>query len=276
MAGMAAASGAPRVFTSPMPSYGVTARSPLVLGSSFVPHSSSRTIIASPARLIFETSTSRISMAWAGSLASIRLVIQGKHLELTEALKAYVEDKVGKAVHNHAYLVMEVDVRLSVRGGESGRGQKLQKCEVTMFTKKHGVVRAEEATDSMYSAIDRVSDVVARKLRKIKEKDGHGRRLPSHVGEILSRESSTAPPTPAVEEPDFPDEIVRTKIFDMPPLKINDAMDHMANIGHDFYAFRNAESGEVNILYKRKEGGYGIIIPREGEVEEGEEDNKNA
>eukprot|EP00250_Pteridium_aquilinum_P028403 c37092_g1_i1 orf=223-1113(+) len=203
-------------------------------------------------------------MAWGGTLASVRLIIQGKHLELTDALKAYVEDKIGNAVHNQYSLLREVDVRMSVRGGESGRGPRLQRCEVTMFTKKHGVVRAEEESDSMYASIDRVSDVVSRKLRKIKEKDGgHGRpRHQPRLGELLTTEEVEFKPK---EQSDLPDEVVRTKYFEMAPMTSDDALEQLVNVGHDFYAFRNAESGEINILYKRKHGGYGLIVPRNNE-----------
>lgn len=208
-------------------------------------------------------------MAWGGTLSAVRLIIQGKHLELTDAIKAYVEEKIGNAVHNQHNLLREVDVRMSVRGGETGRGQRLQRCEVTLFTKKHGVVRAEEEADSMYASIDRVSDVISRKLRKIKEKDGgHGRpkqvrHQAARLGELLA--------TDEVEfkhkEPnDLPDEVVRTKYFEMPPMTSYEALEQLVNVGHDFYAFRNAESGEINILYKRKHGGYGMIVPRSNEA----------
>lgn len=210
-------------------------------------------------------------MAWGGALAGVRLVIQGKHLELTDAIKQYVEEKVGNAVHNQSALVKEVDVRMSVRGGETGRGGKLQRCEVTLFTKKHGVVRAEEEAESMYASIDRVSDVISRKLRKIKEKDGgHGRPTKSRhsprIGEVLSDEVVDLDPILGRKPDDLPDEIVRTKYFEMRPMKPLEALEQLVNVGHDFYAFRNVESGEINILYKRTHGGYGIIVPRNEEA----------
>eukprot|EP01018_Ginkgo_biloba_P012275 Gb_00693 [translate_table: standard] len=210
-------------------------------------------------------------MVWNGALSSVGLIVQGKNFQLTDAVKAYVEEKVGNAVQKHAHLVREVDVRLSVRGGEIGKGPKLRRCEVTLFTKKHGVVRAEEEAETVYASIDIVSDIIQRKLRKIKEKDaGHGRswkmRKQAKVGELLSKELLVdVNEMPEKEPDDFSDEVVRTKYFEMPPMSSDEALEQLVNVDHDFYAFRNRGSGEINILYKRKHGGYGLIVPRNSE-----------
>ncbi|KAL0304489.1 UNVERIFIED_CONTAM: Ribosome-binding factor PSRP1, chloroplastic [Sesamum radiatum] len=227
---------------------------------------------------------------------------------LTPTVKSYVEEKLGKAVQKHSHLVREVDVRLSVRGGEFGKGPKLRRCEVTLFTKKHGVVRAEEDAESLYGSIDLVSSIIQRKLRKIKEKDsdrgrhmkGFDRLKVREPGALAVAEDIETVPDEGDEEEDEEtviDEIVRTKYFDMPPLTVSEAIEQLENLDHDFYGFRNEETGtsilansvvifmvdesprsgyisvyhlagEVNIVYRRKAGGYGLIIPkRNGETE---------
>ncbi|KAB2596877.1 ribosome-binding factor PSRP1 [Pyrus ussuriensis x Pyrus communis] len=213
-----------------------------------------------------------VQMSWDGPLSSVKLIIQGKNLELSESVKKHVEDKVGKAVQKHSHLVREADVRLSVRGGELGKGPRIRRCEVTLFTKKHGVFRAEEEAETLYASIDLASSIIQRKLRKIKEKESdHGRHMKgfnrSKVREpamqvVAEDEEEEAEAVPQEQEEDFIDEVVRTKYFDMPPLTVAEAVDQLENVDHDFYAFRNEETGEINVIYKREEGGYGLIIPK--------------
>ncbi|KAK9075262.1 hypothetical protein SSX86_003584 [Deinandra increscens subsp. villosa] len=236
-------------------------------------------VLSLPKNCIKKQNPPLIRMSWDGPLSSVKLILQGKNLELSESVKNHVEDKVGKAIQKHSHLVREVDVRLSVRGGEFGKGPKVRRSEVTLFTKKHGVIRAEEEAETLYASIDIVSSVIQRKLRKIKEKDSdHGRhmkgfdRLKMREPQILINQDSVAVPqeedTSDVFTDDLVPEIVRTKYFDMPPLTVLEAIEQLENVDHDFYAFRNEETGEINILYKRNSGGYGIIVPKEdGETE---------
>ncbi|XP_047321581.1 ribosome-binding factor PSRP1, chloroplastic [Impatiens glandulifera] len=225
-------------------------------------------------------------MSWDGPLSSVKLILQGKNLEVTDGVKKHVEDKIGKAVQKHSHLVREVDVRLSLRGGEFGKGPKLSRCEVTLFSKKHGVVRAEEDAESLYGSIDLVSSIIQRKLRKIKEKDSdHGRhmkgydRLKTRDPEasllLMVEDDSTVVSTTSTDEDEqvleaegeeyFINQIVRTKYFEMTPLSVSEAMEQLENVNHDFYVYKNEGSGEINIIYKRKAGGYGLIIPKNGQ-----------
>ncbi|GAU40374.1 hypothetical protein TSUD_319860 [Trifolium subterraneum] len=218
-----------------------------------------------------------ISMSWDGPLSSVKLIIQ---VQLSDAVKQHVEDKVGRVIQKHSYLVREVDVRLSTRGGgEFGPGPRTRRCEVTLYTKRHGVVRAEEHAETTYGSIDLVSSIIQRKLRKIKEKEtDHGRHMkePNRLkySEVIlplpseDEEDEIEISPQKDEEEELIEEVVRTKYFDMPPLTVFEAIDQLEMVAHDFYAFRNEETGEINIVYKRKEGGYGLIIPKgNGEVD---------
>ncbi|RWR89550.1 ribosome-binding factor PSRP1, chloroplastic [Cinnamomum micranthum f. kanehirae] len=258
--------------TSTKPSFSISS-SFSSLHSHFLNHSTSLSSQIKPKCISSPSSNNRLvlRMSWDGALSSVRLIIQGKNIDLADTVKKYVEDKVGKAVQKHTQLVREVDVRISVRGGELGKGPRLRRCEVTLFTKKHGVVRAEEDADTLYGSIDLVSSIIQRKLRKIKEKDSdHGRhmkgfnRLKVRQPDEEFVEEDREVPTAQQEggEVDIVDEVVRTKYFDMPPLTVAEALVELENVDHDFYGFRNEETGEINILYRRKNGGYGLIIPK--------------
>jgi ribosomal subunit interface protein len=178
---------------------------------------------------------------------------------------------VGRAVSKHCHLVREVDVRLSARGGEFGRGPKTSRCEITLFSKRHGVLRAEEDADSTYASIDLAAAIIKRKLRKIKEKETEVRRH----GDGDDWEDDVPLPLPLLEaeeqdlaaavgaETVLAKVVVRTKVFEMPPLTVEEALEQLENVGHNFYCFRDEATGEVNIVYRRKEGGYGLIIPKE-------------
>jgi ribosomal subunit interface protein len=197
--------------------------------------------------------------------------MQGRNVKLSDKLKDHIHDKVGRAVSKHCHLVREVDVRLSARGGEFGRGPKTSRCEITLFSKRHGVLRAEEDADSTYASIDLAAAIIKRKLRKIKEKETEVRRH----GDGDDWEDDVPLPLPLLEaeeqdlaaavgaETVLAKVVVRTKVFEMPPLTVEEALEQLENVGHNFYCFRDEATGEVNIVYRRKEGGYGLVIPKE-------------
>ncbi|KAF0917933.1 hypothetical protein E2562_021649 [Oryza meyeriana var. granulata] len=214
-------------------------------------------------------------MSWDGPLSSVRLIMQGRNVKLTEKLKEHIADKVGRAVAKHSHLVREVDVRLSARGGELSRGPKTSRCEITLFTKRHGVVRAEEDSESSYGSIDLASSIIKRKLRKIKEKETDVRHLKgtkewkpaaSLDGALSDVETEAEQDLEEVvgaeDEETVVAKVVRTKVFEMPPLSVEEAMEQLENVDHNFFAFRDEKTGEMNVLYKRNDGGFGLIVPK--------------
>lgn len=193
----------------------------------------------------------------------MKLVIQGKNLEVTNAMHEYVHQKISKAVSHFEQLTQEIDVHLSV--ARNPRINPKQTAEVTIYA-NGTVIRAQESSENLYASIDLVSDKIARQLRKYKEKrQSKTHNLPK-TGEIVEQ-------TPVTQDligsrsPELPQEVVRTKYFAMPPMTLEEALEQLQLIDHDFYMFRNAETGEINVLYKRvHHGGYGVIQPRNGNL----------
>lgn len=192
----------------------------------------------------------------------MKLVIQGKNIEITEAIREYVNQKIEKAVSHFQHITTEVDVHLSV--ARNPRINPKQSAEVTIYA-NGTVIRAEESSENLYASIDLVADKISRQLRKYKEKRNDRKT------QDQPKTSEVVPQEPVVTSligdrtPELPTEVVRTKYFAMPAMTIQEALEQLQLIDHDFYMFRNAESGEINVIYERKHhGGYGVIQPRNG------------
>jgi ribosomal subunit interface protein len=99
-------------------------------------------------------------MASSAPASSTRIIIQGRKVEVTPAIRDYCEDKITKAVSHFEGQIKEVNVKLSVRGGDAGIGPRQQRTEITTYTLRHGVVRAEDVEDNLYASIDLVCDKV--------------------------------------------------------------------------------------------------------------------
>jgi putative sigma-54 modulation protein len=189
----------------------------------------------------------------------MKLLIQGNNITVTESIDEYVHQKLEKAVKHYQSLTSTVDVHLSV--ARNARIADKHKAEVTVYA-NGTVIRAQESSESLYASIDLVADKIARQLRKYKEKlqDQKSRALVT-AGEVTT-------PEPVEEnligdrEPELPEEVVRTKYFAMPPMTIGDALQQLQLVDHDFYMFLNQETNEINVIYMRNHGGYGVIQPR--------------
>ena len=210
----------------------------------------------------------------------MKLVIQGKNIEITDALRDYVTQKIEKAVNHFQNLTTEVDVHLSV--ARNPRITSKQTAEVTIYV-NGAVVRAEESSENLYASIDLVADKISRKLRKYKEK-----RRDKSVASVKTAEALSDQPvvTDLLQDraPELPSQVVRTKYFAMPPMTVQEAQEQLEMIDHDFYMFLNAETGEINVIYERNHGGYGVIMPRKvnghngknGKTAEGDYENYKA
>jgi putative sigma-54 modulation protein len=200
----------------------------------------------------------------------MKLLLHGKNIEITDAIREYVHQKIEKAVSHFENFTTEVDVHLSVN--RNTKVSERQVAEVTVYA-NGTVIRVQEAAEILYASIDLVADKISRKLRKYKEKNFVAKKTHSSLKEqSLDNEIESE----AIKAIDFdlvgdraaelPEEIVRVKYFSMQPMSVKDAWEHLQMVGHDFYMFCNSETSEINVIYQRNHGGYGVIQPRPEEL----------
>ena len=182
----------------------------------------------------------------------MKFIISGKNIEVTPGLKDTVEQKLGK-LERYFTPETEIIVTLSV---EKDR----QKIEVTIPVKGN-IIRSEQTSSDMYVSIDLVEEVIERQLRKYKNKlvaRNQGHPTASSSGNNFKKEFFESD-----DDSSETDEIkiVRTKRFGIKPMYPEDACIQMDLLGHNFFVFSNAETDEVNVVYKRKDGSFGLIEP---------------
>ena len=173
----------------------------------------------------------------------MKFIITGRNIDVTPGLKSAVEGKIGK-LEKYFTPETEVHVTLSV---EKDR----QKIEVTIPV-KGTVIRSEQISSDMYVSIDLVEEIIERQLKKYKNK-------------LIERQQGSHYLKPEFMEKDYAEDdevkIVRTKKFDIKPMYAEDACIQMELTGHNFFVFCNAETDQVNVVYKRKGNTYGLIEP---------------
>lgn len=173
----------------------------------------------------------------------MKFVVIGKNIDVTPGLKSAVEDKIGK-LEKYFAEDTEIHVTLSVE-------KDLQKIEVTIPV-KGTVIRSEQSSSDMYVSIDLVEEIIERQLKKYKSK-------------LVDKKEKAAAFRAEFIEEDYSDEeeikIIKTKRFGIKPMYPEDACIEMELLGHDFYVFCNADTDQVNVVYKRKGNTYGLIEP---------------
>lgn len=247
---------------------------------------------------------------------------RGGALFPTSLLPLFQNDKVSKAVANFESAVREIDVRLSVAGGDAGKGARAQRAEVgrrgrrgvppvplglplaagprprprdgagragrdrtrdpfflllsfqvTIYTHRHGVVRVEDVETSAYAAVDVVCDKVRGKLRRVKEKAIARGRWPGGGGPRGERVAESVEFSTDDESGDewtggagaalpVEDEtVVREKAFTAERMTASAAIEAAVQLGHDFYVYADDAAGGLRVVYKRRGGGYGVLVP---------------
>jgi putative sigma-54 modulation protein len=178
----------------------------------------------------------------------MRLQVKGKNLDVSDSIRSYAEEKLKKLERQLADPT-QIEVELSVERNPSISANHV--AEATIWT-KGPTLRAREASADMRASIDQLVDKLERQVTRYKEK--RRRRNVRDNGTYLQA------------EPVLPDEseglIVKTKQFAVKPMSPEEAVLQLELVGHDFFVFQNGETGEVNVVYRRRDGRYGLIEPQ--------------
>lgn len=187
----------------------------------------------------------------------MQIVITGKNIKLTDSIREYVESKIGR-INRYFDHVLEVDVNLSVQRSKS----KEERCIVEVTLWANGVsIRGEESHSDLYAAVDLVTEKLEKQIKKYKERIKTKTRR---------KGTDTVEAAPEVEAKDhileIDDEftepkIIKTRGFAMKPMFVEEAAEQLSILEQDFFAFRNAQTNEVNVIYRRADGNFGLIEP---------------
>ncbi|QSX07999.1 ribosome-associated translation inhibitor RaiA [Alkalibacter rhizosphaerae] len=174
----------------------------------------------------------------------MRIIVYGKNIDVTAGMKSMLEKKLSRL---DKYFNPEVDATATM---STQKGKHI--LEVTIPI-NGTILRAEESSDDMYASIDSAVDKLEGQLRKHKTK--LEKKMKDHTS--IRLDFSSVANEPASEEPT----VVKTKRFPIKPMSPDEASLQMDLLGHNFFVFLNSESDEVNVVYKRKDGNYGLIEP---------------
>lgn len=184
----------------------------------------------------------------------MRLEVKGRNVEVSEAIRRYAEEKLGRLERQLADPT-QVELELAVEHNPSIAANHI--AEATIWT-KGPTLRARESSSAFEASIDQLVEKLERQVKRYREKRSRreaGRRANGHAG----------------DEPQFTAEqldrmIVKSKQFDLQPLTPDEAALELELIGHDFFVFSNVETGRTNVVYRRRDGGYGLIEPQAPEA----------
>ena len=189
----------------------------------------------------------------------MEITVTGRKMAINDSLKEYVEEKIGNSVKvfNISPMVAEVVLRKE----RNPANPKPAIAEVTIRTKGH-IIRTEEHEEDMFAAIDVAAAKVERQLRKYKTKVVDRKLRGKRLGEVVKPENGVAEPEAREEYLAELDNVVRIKEIELEALTEDEALIQLDLLGHDFFVYINSIDGLVNVMYRRKDGSYGIIKPK--------------
>jgi putative sigma-54 modulation protein len=193
----------------------------------------------------------------------MQLIVQGKNIQVTDRLRDYVETKVNRL---DRYLTTITDARMELATERTRRHGDRQVAQLTIHSRGL-MLRAEERSGDIFTSVDMVMDKMKRQIDRYKSKR-RDRIRDAQAREIEVQESEIDDLLDEVMEEDEDESpngtIVRVKRFQVSPMNPEEAIEQMELLGHDFFVFYNADDGQLNVVYRRRDGNYGLIQPELG------------
>ncbi|MDP9411854.1 MAG: ribosome-associated translation inhibitor RaiA [Actinomycetota bacterium] len=187
----------------------------------------------------------------------MEILVKGRNIPVTEALERYASEKVERVskFFDDERSDSRAEVELSHERNPSIAEPEV--AEATLFI-NGSVLKAREASGDMYASIDRMSDKLERQVKRFRGRqiDRWQGQIKNHPGALLESQRPSV-----VEEEEEEPRIVRTKQFQMKPMSAEEAVLQMELLDHDFYVFTSADTGDINVVYRRRDGDYGLIEP---------------
>jgi putative sigma-54 modulation protein len=190
----------------------------------------------------------------------MQLIVQGKNIQVTDRLREYVETKVDRL---DRYLPDLADARMELASEQTRRYGDRQIAQLTIHSKGM-MLRAEERSGDIFTSVDMVMDKMKRQIDRYKSKRRKVRIREAQAREMQAQEvqeEDLYADELDIDEEEMGGTIVRVKRFQVAPMSPEEAIDQMELLGHDFFVFYNADGGQFNVVYRRRDGNYGLIQP---------------
>lgn len=190
----------------------------------------------------------------------MQLIVHGRNVEVTDWINEYVDKKVGKL---DKFLPQIMETRVELSHNATRAAEDRYTAQITMWANGQ-ILRAEESTSDILASIDAAADKLSRQVRRFKGRRFQARRRASAAAATSAEVQMT---TPVIEEE--PDEeelgrIIRRKEFALQPMDEEEAIAQMEMLGHDFFIYYDLNERSVNVVYRRRDGQYGLLQPRVG------------
>lgn len=189
----------------------------------------------------------------------MQLTVHGRHLEVTDWVRQYIEKKVSRL---ERYLPQMQEIRAELTQSETRAAADRYTAQITLWANGQ-ILRAEESTSDIFASIDATVDKMASQMQRFKGRRFQSRRRASAAASMEAEMNDLLPVVQeeGEAEPQFDGSIIRRKQFVVEPMNEEEALEQMELLAHDFFVFFNPEANAINVLYRRRDGNYGLLQP---------------